>query len=55
MGVTVDCGEGKHDLCIGWATQTYLIPQLDGERFECACPCHGKRQKDVPVERRERP
>lgn len=40
MSVTVDCGEGRHDVCSGSATKTYLIPQLDGERFECGCYCH---------------
>lgn len=39
--MTVDCGEGKHELCIGWGTETYLFPQLDGDRFECRCWCHG--------------
>ena len=48
MSVTIDCGEGKHDLCVGWAKQTYLFPQYDGERFECDCPCH-KREPPVLV------
>jgi hypothetical protein len=37
---TIDCGEGKHDLCIGWGTDSYLIPQRAGERFDCGCSCH---------------
>lgn len=40
MALTIDCGEGRHDVCIGYAKQTYLIPQLDGELFRCACGCH---------------
>lgn len=41
MSVTIDCGEGRHDVCLGAGTQHYLIPQLnDGERFDCSCGCH---------------
>ena len=40
--MTIDCGEGKHDLCIGWGTSQHLIPQEDGERFECECGCHAE-------------
>jgi len=42
LGLTIDCGEGKHDLCIGWGRAHYLIPQLGNERFDCGCPCHKK-------------
>lgn len=44
--MTVDCGEGKHDLCIGWGDYSYLFPQLAGERFECRCSCH--KQQSTP-------
>lgn len=40
MALTIDCGEGKHVGCVGEGTKHFLIPQLDGERFTCACPCH---------------
>lgn len=41
MSVTIDCGEGKHEICRGRGRQHYLMPQYDdGEEFECECPCH---------------
>jgi len=47
MGITVDCGEGKHDLCCGFGSHHYLIPQLnDGGNFTCACPCHADEESD---------
>lgn len=44
--LTIDCGEGKHNLCIGWGTERYPdATRRGGERFTCGCPCHvsGKR------------
>lgn len=40
VSVTIDCGEGKHEVCSGSGDQPYLIPQDAGPRFECGCPCH---------------
>lgn len=44
MSKTVDCGEGRHDLCVGYAHTAYLFPQesrpLDEAPFACACRCH---------------
>jgi hypothetical protein len=44
MSVTVDCGEGKHDLCAGTGRTAYLFPQesrdLGQKPFACGCPCH---------------
>lgn len=44
MSVTVDCGEGKHDLCVGYGHTAYLFPQdsrdLDEPPFNCGCVCH---------------
>lgn len=40
MSLTVDCGEGKHDLCTGSGDQPYLVPQDAGPRFACGCRCH---------------
>lgn len=44
MPITVDCGEGKHDLCIGTGHTAYLFPQesrkLDEPPFYCGCRCH---------------
>lgn len=46
MSLTIDCGEGKHDICSGTGRHHYLIPQLnDGEEFECACSCHKKEKE----------
>jgi hypothetical protein len=39
--ITIDCGEAKHELCIGWGTEAYNIPQHEG-RFDCVCWCHGE-------------
>jgi hypothetical protein len=42
--ITVDCGEGKHDLCTGTGHKAYLIPQESREPdeppFNCGCRCH---------------
>lgn len=44
MSVTVDCGEGKHDLCTGTGRQAYMFPQEDrwppDPPFNCGCQCH---------------
>lgn len=44
MGVTVDCGEGKHTICSGRGHTAYLFPQESvpwGEpAFYCGCGCH---------------
>ena len=40
MVLTIDCGEGRHDACVGESDRHYLIPQANGERFVCSCPCH---------------
>jgi len=41
---TVDCGEGKHDLCLGTGRVSYLFPQenrdFDEPPFFCGCRCH---------------
>lgn len=46
MAVTVDCGEGKHALCVGEGHTAYLIPQAsrsyDEPPFPCRCRCHGE-------------
>ncbi len=42
MALTIDCGEGKHDVCSGSGTDVYLFPQESGKRFTCACRCHTK-------------
>lgn len=49
MSLTIDCGEGKHDICRGRGKHHYLIPQEnDGTEFICSCPCHkSKGVKDV--------
>lgn len=52
MSVTVDCGEGKHDLCTGTGRTAYLIPQesrgFDEPPFNCGCPCHHDGGLGVP-------
>lgn len=44
MAVTVDCGEGKHTLCVGEGHVAYLFPQesrgSDEPPFSCGCQCH---------------
>lgn len=44
MAVTVDCGEGKHQLCVGRGRTAYLFPQeskdAGEEPFYCGCGCH---------------
>ena len=44
MSITVDCGEGKHDLCVGKGRTAYLFPQesrgTDEPPFACGCRCH---------------
>lgn len=44
MPITVDCGEGKHDLCTGTGRTAYLISQesrgYDEPPFYCGCHCH---------------
>lgn len=44
MSITVDCGEGRHDLCSGQGHTAYLFPQesrdLDRPPFDCGCRCH---------------
>lgn len=52
MSVTVDCGEGKHDLCSGRGRTAYLFPQESPEpdepSFYCGCPCHHNETSSVP-------
>lgn len=52
MSRTVDCGEGRHDLCVGYAHTSYLFPQdsrpIDEEPFPCGCRCHHKEGARVP-------
>jgi hypothetical protein len=41
LSLTIDCGEGRHQVCRGAGTQHYLVPQYDdGTEFACACKCH---------------
>lgn len=44
MSLTVDCGEGKHDLCAGTGHTAYLFPQESRgyaePPFNCGCRCH---------------
>lgn len=44
MATTVDCGEGRHQVCTGRGYTAYLIPQdsrrLDEAPFYCGCQCH---------------
>lgn len=49
MSRTIDCGEGKHDVCSGSGTQPYLIPQEAGKEFSCECPCHPTTEAQTPI------
>ena len=49
MALTIDCGEGRHEACRGAGDQTYLIPQLDGEEFDCGCRCHKPKEEEKPM------
>lgn len=41
MAKTIDCGEGKHDLCTGTGTRAWMFPQEDDpDGFACGCACH---------------
>ena len=44
MALTIDCGEGKHDVCSGTITgASYLFPQTaDEPPRPCRCDCHGR-------------
>jgi hypothetical protein len=48
MSVTIDCGEGRHGLCVGYGESPYLFPQLAGDTFTCACHCHKFERQDTP-------
>lgn len=44
MSKTVDCGEGRHELCNGTGRTAFMFPQedrhYDEPPFNCGCPCH---------------
>lgn len=54
MAKTVDCGEGKHDLCTGRGHTAYLFPQEsrdhDEPPFYCGCKCHHVSDAKVPCQ-----
>lgn len=55
MSITIDCGEGKHDLCIGTGRSAYMFPQEDrfppDPPFYCGCQCHHEGVKGRDGER----
>lgn len=52
MSITVDCGEDKHGLCVGFGHTSYMYPQesrgMDEEPFNCGCRCHHLPDAAVP-------